>query len=164
MPGRSGDWWLVTSHSQLLIPNPFLQTFSGGFAAEKGSQPRLATRADPFQGKGLAWILPPSCGRRCPEGAEVGWRKRYERERGDRLKYAVYESTRAPPQKKANPASLRSTTPSKGRGSRGYSLLPMEGGAPKGRRLDGKSGISVLQPSPRGEGGERSEPDRVLAA
>ena len=39
--------------------------------------------------------------------------------------------------KEANPASLRSAAPSKGRGSRGYSLLPMEGGAPKGRRLDG---------------------------
>ena len=48
----------------------------------------------------------------------------------------------APPQKKeANPASLRSAAPSKGRGSRGYSLLPMEGGAPKGRRLDGESGM-----------------------
>ena len=44
------------------------------------------------------------------------------------------------------------------------SLLPMEGGAPKGRRLDGGSGIPDTQPSPRGEGGERSEPDRVLAA
>ena len=43
------------------------------------------------------------------------------------------------------------------------SLLPMEGGAPKGRRLDGDSGISETKPSPRGEGGERSEPDRVLA-
>ena len=90
----------MTSHSQLLIPNPCFQIFSGGFAAKK----------------------------------------------------------------EANPASLRSAAPSKGRGLRGYSLLPMEGGAPKGRRLDGKSGISVLQPSPRGEGGERSEPDRVLAA
>ena len=39
--------------------------------------------------------------------------------------------------KEANPASLRSAAPSKGRGSRGYSLLPMEEGAPKGRRLDG---------------------------
>ena len=37
--------------------------------------------------------------------------------------------------KEANPASLRSAAPSKGRGSRGHSLLPMEGGAPKGRRL-----------------------------
>ena len=51
---------------------------------------------------------------------------------GDRLKYAVCESTRSP---------LRSAAPSKGRGSRGYSLLPMEGGAPKGRRLDGGSGM-----------------------
>ena len=66
--------------------------------------------------------------------------------------------------KKANPASLRSAAPSKGRGSRGHSLLPMEGGAPKGRRLDGESGIPDTKPSPRGEGGERSEPDRVLAA
>ena len=99
----------------------------------------------------------------------------------DRLKYAVNESTRAPlalspfpdgegkeeaaspPQRKANPASLRSAAPSKGRGSRGHSLLPMEGGAPKGRRLDGGSGIPDIKPSPRGEGGERSEPDRVLA-
>ena len=99
----------------------------------------------------------------------------------DRLKYAVYESTlstatrspfpngegkkeAAPPQvKKANPASLRSAAPSKGRGSRDHSLLPMEGGAPKGRRLDGESGIPDTKPSPRGEGGERSEPDRVLA-
>ena len=46
-----------------------------GFAAEKGSQPRLAALGRPFQGKGLAWTLPPSYGRRCPEGAEVGWRE-----------------------------------------------------------------------------------------
>ena len=42
-------------------------------AAEKGSQPRLAALGSPFQGKGIAWILPPSYGRRCLEGAEVGW-------------------------------------------------------------------------------------------
>ena len=36
--------------------------------------------------------------------------------------------------KEANPASLRSAAPSKGRGSRGCSLLPLEEGAPKGRR------------------------------
>ena len=88
----------------------------------------------------------------------------------------------SPPQKKANPASLSSAAPSKGRGSRGHSLLPMEGGAPKGRRLDGGSGmkksegdrlkyaiyesaaIPDTKPFPRGEGGEQSEPDRVLAA
>ena len=75
---------------------------------------------------------------------------------GDRFKYAVHESTLSTvfldttpfpigkakrrrlrlQKKKANPASLHSAAPSKGRGSRGHSLLPMEGGAPKGRRLD----------------------------
>ena len=77
----------------------------------------------------------------------------------DRLKSTIYESTlstaarspfpkgegkeeaASPPKKEANPASLRSAAPSKGRGSRGCSLLPMEGGAPKGRRLDGGSGM-----------------------
>ena len=54
--------------------------------------------------------------------------------------------------KEANPASLRSAAPSKGRGSRGCSLLPLEGGAPKGRRLEGESGILDTQPSPQGEG------------
>ena len=54
--------------------------------------------------------------------------------------------------KEANSASLRSAAPSKGRGSRGCSLLPLEGGAPKGRRLEGESGILDTQPSPRGEG------------
>ena len=49
-------------------------------ASQKESQPRLAALGSPFQGKGLAWTLPPSYGRRCPEGAEVGWGKRYERE------------------------------------------------------------------------------------
>ncbi len=45
----------------------------------------------------------------------------------DRLKYVVYESTLALPKKEANPASLRSAAPSKGRGSCGYSLLPSYG-------------------------------------
>ena len=35
--------------------------------------------------------------------------------------------------KEANPVSLRSAAPFKGRGSPGCSLLPLEGGAPKGR-------------------------------
>ena len=47
----------------------------------------------------------------------------------------------SPQKRKPTPASLRSAAPSKGRGSRGCSLLPMEGGAPKGRRLDGDSGM-----------------------
>ena len=51
------------------------------------------------------------------------------------------EEAASPPKKEANPASLRSAAPSKGRGLRGHSRLPMEGGAPKGRRLDGGSGM-----------------------
>ena len=51
------------------------------------------------------------------------------------------EEAASPQKKEANPASLRSAAPSKGRGSRSHSLLPMEGGAPKGRRLDGESGM-----------------------
>ena len=54
--------------------------------------------------------------------------------------------------KEANPASLRSVAPSKGRGSRGHSLLPMEGGAPKGRRLEGDGGV------------KKSEEDRLKYA
>ena len=64
---------------------------------------------------------------------------------GGRLKCAVYESTLSTAdavplprwgrqrgggfaaKKKANPASLRSAAPSKGRGSRGHALLPLEG-------------------------------------
>ena len=60
--------------------------------------------------------------------------------------------------KKANPASLRSAAPSKGRGSRGHSLLPLEGGALKGRRLDGDTAIPDIKPSPRGEGCETRTP------
>ena len=63
-------------------------------AALKGSQPRFAALGSPFQGKGLAWTLPPSYGRRCPEGAEVGWGKRYEKERGEIVSSAPL--TRAP--------------------------------------------------------------------
>ena len=111
------------------------------------------------------------------------------------------EEAASPQKKEANPASLRSAAPSKGRGSRGHSLLPVEEGAPKGRRLDGDSRMkesgkdrlkyaineSALStagavplpqwgrlryedtafldttPFPRGEGGEQSKPDRVLA-
>ena len=100
----------------------------------------------------------PRVGKVASEANQIGqWR--YEREREDRLKRIVYESVAArspfpngegkeeaasPPQKEANPASLRSAAPSKGRGLRGHSRLPMEGGAPKGRRLDGESGIKKI--------------------
>ena len=64
------------------------------------------------------------------------------------------EEAASPQKKEANPASLRSVAPSKGRGSRSHSLLPMEGGAPKGRRLDGESGMK--------KSGERSSQVRRL--
>ena len=38
-----------------------------------------AALGSPFHRKGLAWTLPPSYERRCPEGAEIGWGKRYPR-------------------------------------------------------------------------------------
>ena len=62
-----------------------------------GSQPRLAALGSPFQGKGLAWILPPSYGRRCPEGAEVGWGKRYEKERGEIVSSTPFARAPYPP-------------------------------------------------------------------
>ena len=46
--------------------------------------------------------------------------------------------------------------PFQGKGLAWTSLLPMEGGAPKGRRLDGGSGIPDTKPSPRGEGKEEA--------
>ena len=80
----------------------------GGFAAPKGSQPRLVALGSPFQGKGLAWTLPPSYGRRCPEGAEVGWGKRDEKERG--------KSSQAGNLREHPSAAVRSPFPSRGRG------------------------------------------------
>jgi len=74
---------------------------------KKGRQPRLAALGSPFHWKGLAWTLPPSYGRRCPEGAEVGWGKRDEKEREDRLKSTICESTLS--------TAARSPFPSRGR-------------------------------------------------
>ena len=82
---------------------------------------------------------------------------------GDRLKYAINGSTlstaaRSPfpdgegkeeaalPQKESQPRLAAPLAPSKGRGSRGHSLLPLEGGAPKGRRLDGDAAIPRCDP------------------
>ena len=61
-----------------------------------------AALGSPFQGKGLAWTLPPSFGRRCPEGAEVGWGWRCEKERGNasqvrRLRKHPIHRWRGPP-------------------------------------------------------------------
>ena len=39
---------------------------------KKEANPVSLRSVAPSKGKGLAWTLPPSYGRRCPEGAEVG--------------------------------------------------------------------------------------------
>ncbi len=70
--------WGRLRNENTVIPEtqPFLRGEGKEEAAsppKKESQPRLAALGSPFQGKGLARILPPSIGRRCPEGAEVGW-------------------------------------------------------------------------------------------
>ena len=54
---------------------------------------------------------------------------------------ASKEEAASPQNKEANPASLHKENKKKGRGSRGNSHLPTQGGAPKGRRLDGESGM-----------------------
>ena len=64
----------------------------GGFTAPKGSQPRLATLGSPFQGKGLAWTLPPLEGG-APKGRRLDGESGIKKIGGDRLKCVVYEST-----------------------------------------------------------------------
>ena len=104
----------------------------------------------------------PRVGKGASGASRIGfWRYEKERRRSSQVRRLREHPSVA--KKEANSASLRSAAPSIGRGSRGHSLHPMEGGALKGRRLDGDSGILDTKPSPRGEGGERSEPDRVLA-
>ena len=61
----------------------------------KGSQPRLAALGSPFQGKGLAWTLPPSFLWQEVPRRGGGWmEKRYEKERGRSSQVRHY--TRAP--------------------------------------------------------------------
>ena len=134
----------------------------GGFAAQEGSQTRLAALGSPFQGKGLAWTLPPSYGRRCPEGAEVGWGKRYPRNKAFpawgrwRAKRAGYGSSGM---KESGKDRLKSTIYESTLSTAGAVPLPRWG-----RQRNENTAIPEIKPSPRGEGGERSEPDRVLAA
>ena len=82
-------------------PSPMGKAKRRRLGRKKGSQPRLAALGSPFQGKGLAWTLPPSYGRRCPEGAEVGWGKRDEKDRGEIISSASF--TRAPERRCAVP-------------------------------------------------------------
>ena len=114
----------------------------GGFAAEKGSQPpALLCSVAPSKGRGSRGhsLLPMEGG--APKGRRLDGGKRYERERGRSSQVDDIREHPSAAKKEANPASLRSAAPSKGRGSRGHSLLPLEGGAPKGRRLDGDGGV-----------------------
>ena len=130
---------------------------------QKEANPASLRSAAPSEGRGSRGhsLLPMEGG--APKGRRLDGESGMKESGKDRLKCAVNESTRAPlrglpspmgkakrrgaslSQKEANPASLRSAAPSKGRGSRGYSLLPMEGGAPKGRRLDGGSGMKKIE-------------------
>ena len=159
-----------------------------------------AALGSPFQGKGLAWLLSPSRGRRenaafpilsfrakvrnlfrlrsgkgCEDSGELEapcfqrigrtvfhadsiTKKNGNGKRKRSLGCARDDETR----KRLFPFLfnlLRKPTPPRC----ARQPLPKEGGAPKGRRLDGESGIPDTKPSPRGEGGEWSEPDRVLA-
>ena len=131
----------------------------GGFAAKNEANPASLRSAAPSKGRGSRGrsLLPMEGG--APKGRRLEGESGMKESEEMHLKYVVYESTLSTagavplPQwgrqrgggfaakNEANPASLRSAAPSKGRGSRGHSLLPMEGGAPKGRRLDGGSGM-----------------------
>ena len=63
---------------------------------KKPTPPRCARQPLPREGARVvipSFLFPPSYGRRCPEGAEVGWGKRDERERGDHIRSTIHEST-----------------------------------------------------------------------
>ena len=161
MPRKSGDLWLLTSHSQLLIPNPCFQTFSGGFAApkRKPTPPRCARQPLPREGacvdtpsflwkevprRGGGWmgiaVFPyhslPRVGKVASGASRIGfWR--YEKERGNASQ--VDDIREHPIHRCAVP-------------------LPQWG-----RQRNEDTAFLDTKPSPRGEGGERSEPDRVLA-
>ena len=139
----------------------------GGFAAKKKANPASLRSAAPSKGRGSRGhsLLPMEGG--APKGRRLDGERGMKESEEDRLKCVVYESALSTasavplPQwgrqrggglaakKKANPASLRSAAPSKGRGSRGHSLLHMEGGVPKGRRLDGDTAIPDGQSLPQ---------------
>ena len=191
-----------------------------------GSQPRLTALGSPFQGKGLAWILPPSYGRReyaasqtsheeglryenavfpilsfraqarnlfrlrsgkrCEEGEEqetphslrlgrtvlhAGALRKKTEEGNEKDPSAALGMT-----KRGN-ASFHSFStccgsqprlavlgsPFQGKGIVWTHPPAFERRCPEGAEVGWGSGIPDTKPSPRGEGGERSEPDRVLA-
>ena len=181
MPRKSGDWWLVTSHSQLLIPNPFLQTFSGGFAAKKEANPASLRSVAPSKGRGLRGhsLLPMEGG--APKGRRLDGESGMKKSGGDRLKSTIYESTLstadavplprwgrqrgsgfAAKRKPTPPRCARQPLPREGARADTPSFLWKEVPRRGGGWME-ESGIFVSKPSPHGKGGERSEPDRAPA-
>ena len=74
----------------------------------------------------------PRVGKVASGASRIGfWRD--EKEKGDRLKCAIIREHPSAAKKRSQPRLAAPLAPSKERGSRGHSLLPMEGGAPKGR-------------------------------
>ena len=147
-----------------------------GLASPKGSQPRLAALGSPFQGKGLAWTLPPSYGRRCPEGAEVGWGKRDEKDRGEIVSSASFARAALSPYRQSEYMHVwKNNTPGKAFPAWGRWRAERAGWGSSGMKKSEEDRLKCAvnestrallcgPPSPQGEGGERSEPDRVLAA
>ena len=148
----------------------------GGFAAkkEKPTPPRCARQPLPREGarvvipsflwkevprRGGGWmgeVLSPThslprVGKVASGASRIGfWR--YEKERGDRLKCVVYESTLS--------TAARSPFPN---GEGNETRIPLFSHRQSEYRIRGEKQYRRTKPSPRGEGGERSEPDRVLA-
>ena len=76
VPRRGGGWVGKAVSPTQSLPRWGRQR-GGGFAAKKEANPASLRSAAPSPREtGRVWTLPPSYGRRCPEGAEVGWGKR----------------------------------------------------------------------------------------
>ena len=74
---------------------------------KREANPASPRSAAPPKGRGLAWTLPPSYGRRCPKGAEVGWGSGMKESEEMHLKSTINESTLSIAD--AVPSSLRET-------------------------------------------------------
>ena len=179
MPGRSGDWWLVTSHSKLLIP-AFKLLAAASPQKRKPTPPRCARQPLPREGGSRGHSLLPMEGG-APKGRRLDGESGMKKSGGDRLKSTIYESTLstadavplprwgrqrgggfAAKRKPTPPRCARQPLPKEGARVDTPSFLwkevPRRGGG-----WMKESGIFVSKPSPHGKGGERSEPDRAPA-
>ena len=90
-----------------------------------------------------------------PKGRRLDGKSGMKKSEGDRLKSRINESTLS--------TAARSPFPN-GEGNDTRIPLSPKHSLPRWGRLRYEStAIPEIKPSPRGEGGERSEPDRVLA-